>query len=104
MRSRTGWFTLTTLVLGSTGTLRAQVENPIPDPLVTRDLAVEIREIARLGNADLVVPPQDLALSPLSEAWLESSAPREAHKNLDVLRGARDGSAPRVRSTSRPSR
>ena len=56
MKIRTGWFALATLVLGSTGTLRAQVENPIPDPVVTRDLAVEIREIARLPDTSELDP------------------------------------------------
>jgi len=54
MKLRTGWLTLAALVLGSTGSLQAQVENPIPEPVVTRDLAVEIREITRLpGTSEL---------------------------------------------------
>ncbi len=56
MKLRSGRFTLTALVLGSTGALQAQVENPIPEPLEYGDIAVEIREIARLPETSQLDP------------------------------------------------
>jgi len=43
-------------VLGSGKALQAQVENPIPEPIVKRGLAVEIREIARLPDTSAMDP------------------------------------------------
>ncbi|MBI5853079.1 MAG: NADP oxidoreductase [Planctomycetes bacterium] len=46
----------------------------------------EIEEIAELGNAELVVPQDEIALDPVSEAWLTAGAPRSAQRNLEFLR------------------
>lgn len=56
MKLRSGRFTFTALALGSTATLQAQVENPIPEPVVYGDIAVEIREIARLPETSELDP------------------------------------------------
>lgn len=46
----------------------------------------EIQEIGKLESADLIVPPEEIALDPVSEAWLAADAPRAAQRNLDFLR------------------
>jgi hypothetical protein len=48
--------TLAAAFLGSANAVQAQVENPIPEPLVKRGLAVEIREIARLPDTSALDP------------------------------------------------
>lgn len=47
---------LAAVLLASAQALQAQVENPIPEPIVKRGLAVEIREIARLPDTSELDP------------------------------------------------
>src|SRR4029077_12278130 len=50
------------VVLGRRGPAQAAFTNP------------ELRELGELGRADVVVDPAEVALDPLSEAWLGSAA------------------------------
>jgi ferredoxin--NADP+ reductase len=45
----------------------------------------EIEEVAKLGSADLVVPPAEVEIDPVSAAWLETAAPRSAQRNVAFL-------------------
>jgi ferredoxin--NADP+ reductase len=45
----------------------------------------EIEELAGLDGADLVVPAEEAALDPVSEAWLAAGAPRSAQRNAAFL-------------------
>lgn len=45
----------------------------------------EIEEIAKLEGADLVVPPEEVEIDPVSEAWLSDGAPRSAQRNVKFL-------------------
>jgi len=47
---------LSFLVLSAAGDLQAQIRNPIAEPIVKRDLSVEIREIARLPDTSGLYP------------------------------------------------
>ncbi len=45
----------------------------------------ELGEFGELAEADVIVSPEDAALDPLSEAWLKTSADRDAQKNVALL-------------------
>lgn len=53
-------------------------------PVQAKFSAAELREVAELENAELVVSPADLALDPLSEKELGEDP--SAQKNLEILR------------------
>jgi len=45
----------------------------------------EIQEIGDLSGVDVVVSPEDVDLDPLSASWLETAAPKAAHRNMRYL-------------------
>ena len=55
MRTQIG-STLAAAMLLASAALEAQVENPIPAPIVKRGLAVEIRNVARLPDSSALDP------------------------------------------------
>jgi ferredoxin--NADP+ reductase len=64
------------VVLGRRGPAQAAFTNP------------ELRELAELSRADVVVYPQESALDPLSAEWLASDqAAGTARRNVDILTG-----------------
>jgi ferredoxin--NADP+ reductase len=46
----------------------------------------EVRELGELEGADVVVPPEDVALDPLSEAALAAADDRALEKKVEILR------------------
>jgi hypothetical protein len=74
MRTR-AWVRLPlTIVLGGLAAAHAQIANPLPEPLVKRGLAVEIRDVARLPDSRKLRPP-DQDVSPT--AWARVSYVRD---------------------------
>ncbi|MGE0142624.1 MAG: FAD-dependent oxidoreductase [Planctomycetota bacterium] len=45
----------------------------------------EILEISKLDGVDLIVPPEEVRLDPVSEAWLAAGAPKSAARNCEFL-------------------
>ncbi len=64
------------VLVGRRGPAQAAFTNP------------ELLELGELRRADVIVDPADMALDPLSEAWLASdAADGTARRNVDILRG-----------------
>ncbi len=65
----------TIYVLGRRGPAQAAFTNP------------EIRELGELAEADVIVAPEEAALDPLSQAYIESGRDKTAVKNVEILAG-----------------
>ncbi|NDJ60993.1 MAG: FAD-dependent oxidoreductase [Chloroflexi bacterium] len=65
-------------VLGRRGPAQAAFTNP------------EIKELGALSEADVIVPADEAALDPLSEAWLEANGDRSAQNNVKILQSYAD--------------
>lgn len=65
----------TIYVLGRRGPAQAAFTNP------------EIREMGELAEADVMVAPDEVALDPLSRAYIESGRDKAAIKNIEILTG-----------------
>jgi ferredoxin--NADP+ reductase len=60
-------------ILGRRGPAQAAFTNP------------EIKELGELADADIMVPPEDAELDPLSQAALEADPDRATLKNVEIL-------------------
>ncbi|MCB9450951.1 MAG: FAD-dependent oxidoreductase [Anaerolineaceae bacterium] len=63
----------TIYVLGRRGPAQSAFTNP------------EIKELGEMEDAEVIVPPDDIALDPLSQAYLESGIDKVAVKNVQIL-------------------
>lgn len=61
-------------MLGRRGPAQAAFTNP------------EIKELGELEDAEVIVPPADIQLDPLSEAFLAAGADKAAVRNVEILR------------------
>ncbi|MBZ0275753.1 MAG: FAD-dependent oxidoreductase [Anaerolineae bacterium] len=64
----------TIYVLGRRGPAQAAFTNP------------EIKELGELADAEVIVPPDDIAIDPLSQAFLDSGEDKVAVKNVQILK------------------
>lgn len=47
----------------------------------------EIKELSELAGADVQTLPEEVALDPLSQAWLDNEAPRDDARKVELLQG-----------------
>ena len=78
------------VVLGRRGPAQAAFTNP------------ELLELGEMTDADVVVDPRDVALDPLSRAFVESEASITARKNVEILTGYA-GREPPASAADRPA-